>query len=55
MRFVQQAAGFQVGEQRGDGAVALFGVVGVERDVFVVVPRLVVAVVDLHDADAAFD
>ena len=30
-------------------------VVGVERDVFVVVPRLVVAVVELHDAHAAFD
>ena len=49
----QQAARLQVAQQRGDGPVAVAGVGAVVDDVVVVVPRLVVAVVDLHHAHAA--
>ena len=54
-RLVEQAAGLQVRQQRGDRTVALLGMVAVLGDVGVVVPGLVVAVIDLDDPDAALD
>ena len=54
-RVVEQAARLQVRQQRRDRPVALLGVVAVVGDVAVIVPRLAVAVVDLHHAHAALD
>jgi hypothetical protein len=48
-----QPARLQVAQQRRDGAVAVPRVLAVVRDVLVVVPGLVVAVVDLRHAHAA--
>ena len=51
-RVLEQSAGFQVLEQRGDRAIALLSVVAVLGDVVVIVPGLIVAVIDLDDAHA---
>ena len=55
-RVVEQAARFQIVQQaRRSGWSLLLGVVAVVGDVAVIVPRLAVAVVDLHHAHAALD
>ena len=54
-RVVEQAAGLEVAQKRGDGPVALAGMGAVVEDVAVIVPGLVVPVVDLDDANAALD
>ena len=51
-RLVEQAARLQIIQQRRDRAVHLVGQLLVDHDVVVVVPRLAVAEVELHDADA---
>ena len=50
---VEQAAGFQIRQESGDRLIALLGVFPVPRDVFVVVPGLIVPVIDLNDTDPA--
>ena len=53
-RILEQSAGFQVLEQRGDRTIALLSMVAVFGDVGMIVPGLTIAVVDLNDAHAAF-
>ena len=55
-RFIEQAAGFEIAQQTGDGFVllaAVFRVVGF--DLGVRVPLAAAAVVELHEAHAALD
>ena len=54
-RVFEQAAGFQIFQQRGDAAVGFLRELAVDQNVVVIVPGLAVAVIDLHHAHAAFD
>src|SRR5258708_31663663 len=54
-RVFQQAAGLQIVEQRGDGAIRFVGQPAVDENVIVIIPGLAVAVVNLHHANAALD
>src|SRR5438477_100902 len=52
---LEEAAGFQVLQECRDRSVALAGVVLMVANVGVVVPRLAVAVVNLHHTHTSFD
>ena len=53
--FVEEAARFQVLDERREGLIRVVARLAVQLDIEVVVPRVALGVIDLHHAHAALD